>query len=713
MSHKNLVANKVVIVIFLFISLTAGLPGVSIAVSNVFVDFSDARGVQVISPEQYEMADIAVSFLNPATQEILRTVNYGVVWEFNYNTLTLDVASTKTLSPLPVDGQRIFACNGLKCDKGKGSSGVNDTSKVVKSFGKVSGDNLSLDFRRATKAPVSNPGQYKMKNIIVSVGPGEPENAITTAYNVLWEFNYETMTLDAVSIETWDEDDIPEPPAEICERPVDLVDTSIPDYIVGDGSPGSCTEAALDRAILNGGIITFNCGTEPVTITVTSEKKITKNMVIDGGGLVTLSGGGTTRILNMDNGNFELQYPNLTVQRLTFKDARATGTLTRLGYDIDGGGGAIYYYGGSVTVIDSVFINNVAAEIGPDAAGGAVYGVGVGETIIVGSTIVGNRAANGGAVGALHTGLSIVNTTITDNIAMGYGANYQDENNEQQGHGGNGGAIVMDGNGRTLNLCGLTIKDNISGALGGAVFRTGYETEPSIIDRTVVDGNRTLLYEDTELPNGAGALYLQGNHVTLTNSTISNNAAHFYVGVWILSHGDAPGIADLTNVTITGNYAYPKDTYTERGIGGGIIIEGDVTGTVQNCTILNNSTQFASGIINVTPLVVNNTIIANEVENIWVPFNCTGTDFNTPPGNGEYNLQWPDPAEQYDDMECTYGIMTGEPLLNDLADNGGPTMTMAPMEGSPALKAGWNCPATDQRGMPRSEPCTLGAYEAD
>ena len=38
---------------------------------------------------------------------------------------------------------------------------------------------------------------------------------------------------------------------------------------------------------------------------------------------------------------------------------------------------------------------------------------------------------------------------------------------------------------------------------------------------------------------------------------------------------------------------------------------------------------------------------------------------------------------------------------------------MMPAAGSPAVGAGVNCPATDQRGRARPARCTLGAVEAD
>src|SRR5277367_5576943 len=60
------------------------------------------------------------------------------------------------------------------------------------------------------------------------------------------------------------------PPGTTCGSPVNPVDTSTPDQVVGTGTAESCTEAALDTAIAAGGIITFACGASPASITVTS-----------------------------------------------------------------------------------------------------------------------------------------------------------------------------------------------------------------------------------------------------------------------------------------------------------------------------------------------------------------------------------------------------------------------------------------------------------
>ncbi len=86
--------------------------------------------------------------------------------------------------------------------------------------------------------------------------------------------------------------------------------------IVGDGTPGSCTEAALNTALSNGGNVYFNCGSNPHTIRVTSEKVISADTLIDGmtngQSLITLSGGGQNRILYTQD-DVKLTVKNITI----------------------------------------------------------------------------------------------------------------------------------------------------------------------------------------------------------------------------------------------------------------------------------------------------------------------------------------------------------------------------------------------------------------
>lgn len=496
-----------------------------------------------------------------------------------------------------------------------------------------------------------------------------------------------------------------------CASPVALADTSGAKKI-GDGTAASCTEAATRAAVEAGGTYVFACGAAPVTITLGATLVVTKDVTLDGGGTVTLSGGGKSRILTIDaKKNFEALSPVLTVQRLAFVGGKASGTTGPLGANTDAGGGAIYFLGGRVVVLESTFDDNVCPEKGPDVAGGAIYGVGLGGLLVARSRFTNNRCANGGALGMLGGDLAVYSSTFTNNRATGRGANSVVDG-KQVGEGGNGGALCMDGKGKALTLCGVNVKDNHGGAFGGAVFRTSYASEPTTVTSSSFEDNDVPDSDDPKAPSGAGGLYLQGTHVTMSNTTIAGNRARGAAGLWVLGHGPgASGKVDLTNVTIANNETYPRPDFTKRGIPGGLVIGDDTTGTLNNCTIVGNKAQFASGIGRVSPLEIHNSIISNVAENQYAPLNCTGSSFAQPPGKGDHSIQWPNGLK--DDMDCIAGIQRIDPQMGTLADNGGVVRTIAPLPGSPAIGKGAACAATDARGKARKAACTLGALEVE
>jgi hypothetical protein len=238
-------------------------------------------------------------------------------------------------------------------------------------------------------------------------------------------------------------------------------------------------------AVAKGGVITFDCGPAPVTITLTETAKVFNDtgpkVVIDGGGKVTLSGGGSVRILyqntcdpkqrpvSSDCNN--LQAPALTLQNLTFVDGNATGLEMN---DNEGGGGAVWVRGGRFKVINSRFFGNVCDDLGSDLGGGAVRvldfptGTSVNRPVyIVSSTFggkagFGNHCANGGALSSIGTSYTILNSLFTDNQAVGHGAN--------SGDGGNGGAVYNDGNTYALDVCGSRCENNHANEGGSAIF---------------------------------------------------------------------------------------------------------------------------------------------------------------------------------------------------------------------------------------------------
>lgn len=462
------------------------------------------------------------------------------------------------------------------------------------------------------------------------------------------------------------------PPAATCDRPA-LHDVSTPTAVIGDGSPASCTAAALQQAASGGGTIVFRCGSAPVTITVASQITFTKETVLDGGGLVTLSGGGTSRILYLDSG-YDMPTPRLVVQRLTFRDGKSPAA----GVDTAQGGGAIYRDGGSLTVLDSVFVNNHAPATGQDVAGGAIYGFGGGDTIVAGSTFTNNAASDGGAIGSLNGDLTVINSSFTDNAATGTGGN--------PGNGGAGGALYMDGGDEATSLCGVTIQRNSAGAIGGGVFRVSNNNTGSFaMDRSIVDDNRV-----TAAGSGnAGGLYLQGLALTVTASTISRNQAFYNGGIWINTCR-----VQMTNVTIAENTATGSN-------GGGVWLGNTPTGTMRNCTIANNHSTAANqiaGAIFGDGLTLVNTIVAGNTAMYTPSCNVKRTE-------GSGNLQWPGGAL------CTSTPLIADPMLGSLADNGGDSQTLRPTAASPVRGIASGCPPTDQLGKPRPEPCAAGAVE--
>ncbi|HEY3359182.1 MAG TPA: right-handed parallel beta-helix repeat-containing protein [Polyangia bacterium] len=465
---------------------------------------------------------------------------------------------------------------------------------------------------------------------------------------------------------------VPPPPAALCALPAQPVDTSQPTTVVGDGSAASCTEAALRGAVAAGGIVTFACGPGPVTITVAAEVPVAQDTTIDGGGRVTLSGGGTSRILRLASA-WNVATPLLTVQNLTFEGGFTTDVPNTT--STAQGGGAIFQDGGSLTVIDCTFRDNQCAATGQDVSGGAINGQGIGTLVIQGSVFAGNRGSNGGAVGTQAEDVTIVNTTFSDNAATGTGGN--------PGNGGDGGALSYDGAHNSLTLCGATFTGNHANAAGGAVFRVGYNDEVVAIDRCIFDGNSV----DPDSGNAAG-LYLEHVTIDMSGTTIANNTGHYGGGIWI----GQSAIAHLTNVTIANN--------TAAG-GGGVWFANGVTGTFLNCTIAGNVGDGLFG--GDTGVALTNTIVANNVRGtLDGTTNCAEEH-----GAGGANLQYPGAGTL-----CAPAITVADPLLGPLQDNGGPTKTMLPAAGSPAIGQGTGCPGIDQRGDARAAACTLGAVEA-
>jgi hypothetical protein len=322
-------------------------------------------------------------------------------------------------------------------------------------------------------------------------------------------------------------------------------DTSHPTTVVGDGTPASCTFARLSAAVATGGIITFRCGADPVTIAVTAplQLPIDRHTVIDGGGKITLDGGHAVRILEWNGTGWQTNANVLTLQHLVLANGKTTPTeqipLGRpapcsQGWN-DGEGGALYMRDGNLTVIDCIFEHNHAAPLGPDTGGGAIYVLGSKHgALIVHSSFLSNDASNAGAVGGLFCELDIYDSLFQNNVALGNGANYDDANQcsvinngqHEVGSGGNGGAIYSDGQSVDITLCGDAVLDNNAGvnAFGGGLFFTSNDMMGtlSIADTTMTGntGGHWTNVSTGSVTNAGTAVGVNAKSITLTNSTL-------------------------------------------------------------------------------------------------------------------------------------------------------------------------------------------------
>ena len=249
----------------------------------------------------------------------------------------------------------------------------------------------------------------------------------------------------------------------------------------------------------------------------------------------------------------------------------------------------------------------------------------------------------------------------------------------------------------TLNRVTLSNNSGCCGA--GLTFSASTGTTATL---TVVDSTIT----QNVSPTTGGGVYVQNGGgdaaATITRTTISGNSAS--LGGGIITFG---GNVTLSNVTISGN------TATDSG---GAIYRGATSPTTLsliNVTVASNSSAVTGAVHAFGPISVKNTIIANSTG--AAPANCSAAPLMDDLGN---NLEFPGTSCGFD----LASDVRADPLLGPLADNGGPTRTMALAVGSPAMNAGDDaaCAAApvsnqDQRGASRTvgagAHCDMGAYE--
>jgi hypothetical protein len=299
-----------------------------------------------------------------------------------------------------------------------------------------------------------------------------------------------------------------------------------PTRVVGHGTPASCTSARVVAAVRAGGIIHFACGSAPVTIQLRATLKVmntSPRVVIDGGGRVTLSGAGRRRILYMDTCDpaqiwttshcQDQAAPQLIIENLDLSDGDSTGQ------DFDGGGGgAVFVRGGRLRLINDTFSRDRCERDGADLGGGAVRVLSQYDNrpvVVDHSTFTDDACSNGGALSSIGVSWTVLDSTFSDDRAVGTGANPARAGTPG---GGSGGAIYNDGDAMTLSIDGSQFEHNHANEGGGAIFFVSDDRTGTLaIHHSTLTQNPNLGFQTAGLP---GIFFLGARPPTIVASTL-------------------------------------------------------------------------------------------------------------------------------------------------------------------------------------------------
>jgi CSLREA domain-containing protein len=393
------------------------------------------------------------------------------------------------------------------------------------------------------------------------------------------------------------------------------------------------------------------------------------------------SGGGT---INLNAGTYTLSIkPDGALPDAACGDLDVHGELSISGADakttiVDGGAidRVFSMQVGSRVTLSDLTVRNGKSQPGDDGGGIENHG----NLTLEDVTVSGNRTQSDATLSADAPGGGVFNdATLAVRTSRITGNSAADT----------GGGIHNKG---ILTILQSTIADNTATAdRGGGLCNFNQAT----IILSTVSGNRAA---------SAGGGIENGGGMTLTHSTVSGNKGQRGGGIHNV------GGLDMTDSTVSGNSA--------ASAGGGIANERS-SDTLKGEAKLNGVTiagNTGGGVSSGPPakLLIANTIVAGNQGG-----DCAGTVVSA-----GYNL--------LQGTTCTVaGTQTGvidgkDPKLGPLANNGGPTQTMALLAGSPAIDAGnpaapgagkGACEATDQRGTKRpvdgngQAVCDIGAFE--
>lgn len=523
----------------------------------------------------------------------------------------------------------------------------------------------------------------------------------------------------------------------LCVLPAVLLALSHVPSVWASGTVTNCSsEANLNSVLSGGGTVTFACSG---TMTLTGTKTISANTIINANGYdVTLNGqnGGTSVRLFYVNTNI-----SLTIIGLRLVNGLGTN------------GGAVFN-NGTVLATNCVFAFNSA--VGPAGGDGATGSNGGGTGGKGGN---GNGGINGlgGAVFSLGSA-SFTRCTFQTNSATG-GAGGKGGNGGTGtvtgGDGGNGGAggqglggAIYSAGSMNLVECSL-MYNNASGGRGGDIGVSGaapfsgvdgiagigapgsggaaYSTAGSFVSGCLFALNQSLGgksanqgYDPNASTGPAGRNGPAGHGGALCN--LGTNAT-----VNCTFYGNSVRGGDGGN---GGNSGTTAGNGGDGGHGWGGNLYNQKHAAITNCTFTYGAANRASnGVAGSAPFAGSNGSlgesrggnVANSnglfiVNNMILAYPSVGTNgYVVSGGSNLTDVGFCLSSDRSVTLNGSGSRTNTDPLLGPLTANGGPTLTMALLTGSPCIDAGDTnfCLATDQRGQPRpgGSRCDIGAFE--
>jgi hypothetical protein len=444
-----------------------------------------------------------------------------------------------------------------------------------------------------------------------------------------------------------------------------------------DGSAGTLRWAiAQANSATTPSTIDFGFGSSSETITLTQGEIELKNtaaaITIDGPGaaLLSISGGYASRVFAIDKGVVA------SLSGVTITEGVAQGSHARF-YGPPGGG---LYNEGSVTISGCTLSDNSAHE------GGGLFNTGTAD--LSDCVVSGNGSYVGGGLNSYYGTLKLTNCMVTGNSSV------------QRG----GGVYAVGG---TLSLADCTITDNynytisLGGLVGGGLFIG--QLSQAVLTSCTVSRNAGI--------EGGGLFNSSGSALSLVDCTVSGNTALEGISSQPFgAYGGGlynDGVAEITDSTISGNTALQR--------GGGVYNKGKAT--ITSSTISGNQAGYSGGgLYNFggkyyhCTAVLYDAIVAGNTNKAQSASDIGGNGESAV--TGSYNLSGTGGSGGLTAAHNNL-IDVADPGLSPLADNGGPTETMALLPGSPAIGAGTTIAGvtTDQRGEPLDSPPDIGAYQ--